>query len=154
MKLYLAGPLFNSGELMFNEQLKNEYVRLGHTVLLPQDFDVQGKATKAIYQCDRDAIDACDMVIACCNGTQVDDGTAWEQGYAIAKGKRVIAYRSDLRKAGDGHGVNLMISESVDLYLELPFKMYPTDIAVIINNAIHGILEDKLEKDIAFAVTR
>ena len=38
---------------------------------------------------DRAAIDACDVVVALLDGAQVDDGTAWEIGYAYAKGKPV-----------------------------------------------------------------
>ena len=60
------------------------------------------------------AIDVCDVVVALLDGTQVDDGTAWEIGYAFAKGKPVVGIRTDFRNAGDtDHGkVNAMIEGS------------------------------------------
>ena len=63
---------------------------------------------------DRAAIDACDVVVALLDGMQVDDGTAWEIGYAYARNKPVVGVRTDLRKAGDtDHGnVNAMIEGS------------------------------------------
>jgi nucleoside 2-deoxyribosyltransferase len=55
------------------------------------------------------------MVVAIMDGTQVDDGTAWECGYAYAKGKPVIGLRTDFRSCGDGKApVNLMLSESTE----------------------------------------
>lgn len=62
----------------------------------------------------RAAIDDCDAVVALLDGTQVDDGTAWEIGYAYAKGKPVVGIRTDFRNAGDTtHGrVNAMIEGS------------------------------------------
>ena len=71
-------------------------------------------AAKKIMERDRAAIDACDVVVALLDGTQVDDGTAWEIGYAYAKGKPVVGIRTDFRNAGDtAHGcVNAMIEGS------------------------------------------
>ena len=71
-------------------------------------------APKQIMGRDRAAIDACDVVVALLDGTQVDDGTAWEIGYAYAKGKPVVGIRTDFRNAGDTtHGrVNAMIEGS------------------------------------------
>ena len=52
--------------------------------------------------------------MALLDGVQVDDGTAWEIGYAYAKGKPVVGVRTDFRNAGDTtHGrVNAMIEGS------------------------------------------
>ena len=68
-------------------------------------------ASKRIMEKDRAAIDACDVVVALLDGTQVDDGTAWEIGYAYARNKPVVGIRTDFRNAGDtDHGcVNSMI---------------------------------------------
>ena len=53
-------------------------------------------------------------VVALLDGTQVDDGTAWEIGYAYAKGIPVIGIRTDFRKSGDTQHpcVNAMIKGS------------------------------------------
>jgi nucleoside 2-deoxyribosyltransferase len=53
------------------------------------------------------------------DGTQVDDGTAWEIGYFFARrrpGKPIIGIRTDFRKAGDtvNARVNLMIDCTCD----------------------------------------
>ena len=63
---------------------------------------------------DRTAIDDSDAVVALLDGPQVDDGTAWEIGYAYAKGKPIVGIRTDFRNAGDtSHGrVNAMIEGS------------------------------------------
>ena len=49
------------------------------------------------------------------DGAQVDDGTAWEIGYAYAKGIPVIGLRTDFRLCADSDGglVNAMIQSSV-----------------------------------------
>ncbi len=58
-----------------------------------------------------EAIDACPLIIAVLDGTDVDSGTAAEIGYAFAKAKRIIGYRGDLRLAADNEGctVNLQV---------------------------------------------
>ena len=57
----------------------------------------------------------CDVVVALLDGAQVDDGTAWEIGYAYAKGMPVIGLRTDFRLCADSDGglVNAMIQCSV-----------------------------------------
>ena len=80
-----------------------------------QEIDAWGAdAPKHIMNKDRAAIDACDVVVALLDGTQMDDGTAWEIGYAYAKGKPFVGIRTDFRNAGDTtHGrVNAMIEGS------------------------------------------
>lgn len=47
------------------------------------------------------AIDDSDGVFAVLDGVDVDSGTASEIGYAFAKGKRIVGYRNDFRRAGD-----------------------------------------------------
>ena len=63
------------------------------------------KWSKATFQMDRDAIDSCDLVLLIYHGNYSDTGTAWECGYAYAKGKPVVVVH-----AGDSS--NLMIHES------------------------------------------
>jgi len=55
-------------------------------------------------------------VVALLDGPQVDDGTAWEIGYAHARGIPVIGIRTDFRQAGDvpGASVNAMIHASCE----------------------------------------
>lgn len=57
------------------------------------------------------AIDRCDAMLAVLDGADVDSGTASEIGYAFARGKRIIGYRSDFRIAADNEGgiINLQV---------------------------------------------
>ena len=43
------------------------------------------------------AIDWADMVVACMDGPDPDSGTAWECGYAFAKGKPIVCDPTDFR---------------------------------------------------------
>ncbi len=53
-------------------------------------------------QIDSEAILACEAVVVLLDGAQVDDGTAWEIGFAHAKGIPVIGIRTDFRTCGEG----------------------------------------------------
>ena len=121
MRIYQAGPLFTAAEIRWHKDFKQQLVEAGHVVLWPGDFFTQQEidtlgadAPKVIMERDRAAIDDCDAVVALLDGAQVDDGTAWEIGYACAKGKPFGGIRTDFRKAGDtAHGcVNVMIEGS------------------------------------------
>jgi nucleoside 2-deoxyribosyltransferase len=60
---------------------------------------------------NRAAIDRAHGVIAILDGTDVDSGTAAEIGYAFARGKPILGYRSDFRLSADNEGstVNLQV---------------------------------------------
>lgn len=47
-----------------------------------------------------DALEACYIVVALLDGTRVDDGPAWELGFAYAKGIPVVGIRTDTRFCG------------------------------------------------------
>ena len=70
------------------------------------------------------ALDWADMVVACMDGPDPDSGTAWECGYAYAKGKPIVCFRTDFRISGDTKGApyNLMLTESAAARLEVPFR--------------------------------
>jgi len=121
MRIYQAGPLFTAAEINWHKELKLQLSDAGYRVLWPGEFFSQeeiaalgDKAARHIMEKDRAAIDDCDVVVALLDGVQVDDGTAWEIGYAYAKDKPVIGIRTDIRNAGDTpHGsVNAMIEGS------------------------------------------
>ena len=121
MQIYQAGPLFTEAEILWHEDFKQKLIAAGHDVQWPGDFFTPEEikawgrdAPKHIMNRDRAAIDACDAVVALLDGTQVDDGTAWEIGYAYAKGKPVVGIRTDFRNGGDTEygRVNAMIEGS------------------------------------------
>ena len=85
MKLYLAAPLFSEAERAFNLAVAQALSAAGHEVYLPQRDTprVDGTTrTTAIFRANLSAVAKVDAVVAVCEGSQIDDGTAWEVGYA------------------------------------------------------------------------
>ena len=127
-KLYLAGPLFTIAEQRFNVDLARFLEGEGFEVWLPQEHEPRQKKgeamAKAIFRMDVAALDGADMVVACMDGPDPDSGTAWECGYAFAKGKPVVCYRTDFRVSSDTKGApyNLMLSESATTRFAVPFR--------------------------------
>lgn len=106
--IYQAGPLFSQAEREFHTKLKLELQKAGHDVIWPGELltlesisDAGSGATQLIFNTCRSAIDGCTCVVALLDGTQVDDGTAWEIGYAYAKGLPIYGLRTDMRQGGD-----------------------------------------------------
>jgi nucleoside 2-deoxyribosyltransferase len=128
-KLYLAGPLFSLAEQGFNADLARFLEAEGFDVWLPQEHEPRAKTARAIFEMDVAAIDAADMVVACMDGPDPDSGTAWECGYAFAKGKLIVCYRTDFRVSGDTEGApyNLMLTESATMRFEIPFRTKRVD---------------------------
>ncbi len=122
MKIYQAGSLFSEAERSWHKNFRDKLEEEGFSVIWPGDLISQEDvalwgedAPRKIMEVDRDALLSCDVVVALLDGTQVDDGTAWEIGFAYAKGIPVIGIRTDFRNGGDtGSGsVNAMIEGSV-----------------------------------------
>ncbi|MGB3906804.1 MAG: nucleoside 2-deoxyribosyltransferase [Methanomethylovorans sp.] len=120
-KIYLAGPLFSKAERDFNVYLRDKLVEKGFSVFLPQEDGNDDAETrlevkqKNIFRNDVKGIDDCDIVVAVLDGgSDVDSGTAWEIGYAYAKGKDLLGLRTDFRTFGPEGNVNLMIEVSLD----------------------------------------
>ena len=118
LRAYAASPLgfTEDGRLFMDQVWIPELDTVAHVVnpwALTTGEEVaqahkEGRAAEFNMEIGRrnhEAIDNSDIVIAILNGTQVDDGTAAEIGYAFGKGKTVFGYRNDLRKAGEGDGV-------------------------------------------------
>jgi nucleoside 2-deoxyribosyltransferase len=136
MRAYIAGPLFNEGERWWDEQIDAVAQRVGFETFLPHRDGgeaAKGRDTNAIFREDVGAIDWADMVIANLNGAAIDDGTAWEMGYAYAKGKRLIGVYTDWRLSFRDQVVNLMLEKSCDHLvrsldeLETVLKTYITE---------------------------
>ena len=116
MKIYLAGPLFTTPEREFNTQLAIRLRTAGHEVWVPQEHPAAELTGKAIFEKDLEGLDAAEGVVAIMDGADPDSGTCWECGYAYAKGKPVVLYRSDLRGAGDARDIpyNAMLIGAAD----------------------------------------
>lgn len=126
--VYWAAPLFTDAEREWNAtqvaRMRAALPRL--QVLVPQEFCAPHEAAStndaaagrlgkpdfgAIFRDCRHGIDQAQMVVAVLDGPDADSGTAWEMGYAHARGKTIIGLRSDWRPAEDGGG-NAMLTRS------------------------------------------
>ena len=131
MKIYIAGPdVFEKNAKEIGEKYKTICSVYGHTGLYPLDNECDSSAE--IYKGNVALIDSADAVVA--NGNnfrgEMDVGTAFEVGYAAAKGKKIVIYIDDTRtlieKYGTedengrfvedfGHPLNLMLAESSEI---------------------------------------
>jgi len=119
MRIYLAGPLFTHAERTFLAELRDRIRDIpGLVPVWPGDLfddqelgDMGHMAKEHIFQGCAAELAACGLVAALLDGVQVDDGTAWEIGYAYARGVPVVGLRTDVRNAGEtAHSlVNCMI---------------------------------------------
>lgn len=114
--VYVAGPLFDEGERWFIETVEARIAATGASTFLPHRDNPPKTADTVteIYRNNVTAIDTADLVVANLNGVTTDDGTAWEVGYAVAKGVPVVGLFTDWRRRFGDEIVNLMIEESCD----------------------------------------
>lgn len=135
--VYLAAPLFSEGERVYNQLIRDQLVRAGQQVYLPQEIgdDLTSRdlgTTRAIFLENLTALSGSDLVVAVIEGADADSGTAWEIGYAYARGIPVVALRTDFRAVGTNERVNLMLEQSAvvvtdreDLVHHLPSPLGP-----------------------------
>ena len=113
MRVYIAGPLFSEAERAWIEGLKQ---RLQSTPGLEPVWSADElrapRLVSEIFSACKEGLDTSDAMLAILDGSQVDDGTAWEIGYfyALQKGP-IIGLRTDFRRAGElpDSTVNAMI---------------------------------------------
>ncbi len=116
--VYVAGPLFTQAEREYNEQLATLCESHGYRTFLPQRDGGLLKddvAAQQIFEMDKKNIEDAHLIVANLDGADVDSGTAWEIGYAIAQGKKVIGIRTDFRTLTSIARINPMIEQSVQL---------------------------------------
>lgn len=123
-QIYLAGPLFSEAKQAWHRSTKARIqAETGRKVIWPYELLDQPEiatwgddAPRRVMERCRDAMAACSLVVALLDGPQVDDGTAWEIGFAHARCIPVIGIRTDFRAAGDVPGalVNAMIHASCE----------------------------------------
>ena len=99
MKLYLAGyDVFRKDAKQYGEKLKKLCKQYGAIGLYP--LDNEGDNAEDIFKGNLHLLEQCDAVIANLNffrGDDMDSGTAFEIGYAFARGKRIWGYLQDAR---------------------------------------------------------
>lgn len=102
MKIYLASPFFKESETpIYDKVIKNLRER-GHDVFVPREHIVPNGWEmsnpdwgKAVFALDLEGLNNAETVVVLDWGMYADCGTAWECGYAYAKGKNVIVVSCD-----------------------------------------------------------
>jgi nucleoside 2-deoxyribosyltransferase len=134
--IYLAGPLFTEAERDWHRKTKGllleQASQRGQTVeiiwpyelITPEEIAALGVGARAeIFRRCKTELDRADVLIALLDGTQVDDGTAWEIGYFFATKAAeatIVGIRTDFRRAGESEHaiVNAMVEMACDVIVE------------------------------------
>ncbi len=117
MHAYIAGPMFNPGELYYLAQIDARVRKAGLTTFLNQRDGIPftgPQSVEPIFKEDVEQVTKADVVVASLNGMDVDSGTAWELGLAYARGKYIVGVYTDLRLHFKYQTVNLMIQGGLD----------------------------------------
>lgn len=101
-RLYIAGPLFNTHERWYLEQIASALETAGYTTYLPhRDAGLVDKDKpldrRRIFRADLEGLDSCDGCVALLTGSDHDSGTAAELGYMYARQKPCIGITDDMR---------------------------------------------------------
>ena len=106
MKIYLASPLFTEYERNEVKRYAQAYREQGYYVYVPMEHQIENawdmpnhEWARKVFEEDIRAIDESDAVVVLYYGLYSDSGTAWEQGYAYAKGKEVIVINCGCKEA-------------------------------------------------------
>lgn len=103
-KIYVAGPLFNTHERMYLDQIAAALEQAGYETFLPhRDAGILGdlsdiRERERLFRSDMQALDDCQIVAAMLTGADQDSGTCGELGYAYAKGKPCFGISDDVRR--------------------------------------------------------
>lgn len=99
-EIYIAAPLFSAAEKSWNLVLENMLARYFRTFLPQRDggLVVDGEPTEKVFSVDRRVLEKCDVLLAILDGRSVDEGVAWELGYAYAKHKICVGLQTDPRR--------------------------------------------------------
>jgi nucleoside 2-deoxyribosyltransferase len=108
LSLYLAGPLFSLGEREFNIRLRDTLSPIVD-VYLPQtdgglfvEMVKKGtpvaQAAQRVFEGDLRAIAASHYILIVMDGRAIDEGAAFELGYASANRKTCIGLQTDMRR--------------------------------------------------------
>ena len=115
-KAYIAGPFFSADELAAVQKAEKIMEKKGFVINSPRLLTSTEESRKYvfgtrewseyIFRTDRDAIDDSDLMVVLYYGNLSDTGTAFEVGYAYAKGIPAIICHMDKDTVS-----NLMIHE-------------------------------------------
>lgn len=123
---YFAAPLFTPHERNYNAMIADRLSAVG-TVFLPQRDGVlipaagrsvaeMERLVPQVFATDIAAIEDCDVVFAVLDGRTIDEGVAFELGYAYARSRRCVGYLTDSRQLL-ASGINPMILGGLETLL-------------------------------------
>ena len=122
MKVFISGPLFSQAERDFNLKVDKKLREHGFETFLPQRdagkldelISKEGeRAYRTIFERDLKGLEWSDVVVAILDGPDVDSGTAFEVGYAFAKGKPAVGLKTDMRVFARDEEVNNMLAQGI-----------------------------------------
>ena len=122
MRIYLAGALFSVAEQQFNQELKNELLKLNPNldIVLPQDEAIKiiGKPNfeELVFKSCEEEVNKADIILTILEGPDIDSGTCIELGMAYQAGKKIIGIRTDFR-GSEIEGLNIMVRKVLNHYL-------------------------------------
>lgn len=136
-RVYLAGPLFNSGERPFLDSVAKLLREAGAEVFVPHEIfcEIEAVDAKAVYECDLRGVLSANVVLAWLDGAQVDDGTAVEIGIFTrmcaadpATHRGIVGLSTDLRLArrrgvAPGDGFNLLVAGAIQSVGEIAWSV-------------------------------
>jgi nucleoside 2-deoxyribosyltransferase len=99
MKVYIAGKLGTPSERERLEEIDSMCKQLGYATFLPHrdaGFALTLDDAQSIFEKDiLKGLAQCKAVVASLDGLHIGAGTAWELGYAYAKGIPIIGLKTD-----------------------------------------------------------
>ena len=117
-KVYIASDMFSTYRKGLINKMASCLRRMGREVYVPHEHEIEGgwsmpnrEWAKRVFEEDVKALDWCDTVIYFCEGMTGDIGSAWECGYAYAKGKKI--YIQCLGSKDDK--ISLMVANSATI---------------------------------------
>ncbi len=101
-RIYIAGPLFNTHERWYLEQIAAALEGAGYDTFLPHRdaglVDLRDPASQSkVFRDDIAALDACQICVALLTGADQDSGTSSELGYMYARGLPCFGVTDDFR---------------------------------------------------------
>ena len=124
-KIYIAGPLFNTHEKRYLENIAIELESNGFGCFLPhrdqkgvseeelKRLNMSTATKEKIFNNDIDALKTADLTVALLTGQDVDSGTAAEIGFSYANKKPIVAITASERRLRNLF-VEGMIDKTVD----------------------------------------
>jgi len=117
LKLEAYWAWSSADEEIIGKYIKDVPIEEGWQIRLREKLREEGREEEAdmiIFMSDKSLLERADIVIAVLDGPDVDSGTAWEIGYAYARGKPIIGVRTDTRTFMGSTSVNIMVKSCIE----------------------------------------